>query len=88
MIVPYTLFLAPYHLGTAYMLYQVLNTTMQTCIKDSLHAGTIRPSASLARVGFYFISKKDGSVRPCIDYREINKITIKNKYPLPLVHSI
>ncbi|XP_064875137.1 uncharacterized protein LOC135572058 [Oncorhynchus nerka] len=33
---------------------------------------------------FFFVSKKDGSLRPCIDYRGLNDITVKNKYPLPL----
>ncbi|XP_073427382.1 uncharacterized protein [Dendrobates tinctorius] len=35
--------------------------------------------------GFFFVEKKDGGLRPCIDYRELNAITIKNQYPLPLI---
>lgn len=35
--------------------------------------------------GFFFIEKKDGGLRPCIDYRSLNKITVKYPYPLPLV---
>jgi len=35
-----------------------------------------------------FVKKKDGSMRLCIDYRELNKITIKNRYPLPRVDDL
>ncbi|KAI7790732.1 hypothetical protein IRJ41_023830, partial [Triplophysa rosa] len=55
-------------------------------IQESLLAGLIRHSSSLAGVGF-FVQKKDGSLRPCIDYRGLNDITIKNRYPLPLMSS-
>ncbi|XP_048026370.1 uncharacterized protein LOC125255080 [Megalobrama amblycephala] len=37
--------------------------------------------------GFFFVGKKDGSLRPCIDYRGLNNITVKNTYPLPLMSS-
>ena len=47
----------------------------------------IRPSSSPAGAGFFFIGKKDGSLRPCIDYRGVNDITVKNRYPLPLMTS-
>ena len=36
----------------------------------------------------YFVKKKDGSLRLCIDYRELNKLTIKNKYPLPRIDDL
>ncbi|XP_056132867.1 uncharacterized protein LOC130109929 [Lampris incognitus] len=47
----------------------------------------IRPSSSQVAAGFFFVKKKDGGLRPCIDYRQLNDITIKNKYPLPLMSS-
>ena len=50
-------------------------------------AGIIHPSSSPVGAGFFFISKKDKSLRPCIDYRGLNDITVKNKYPLPLISS-
>ncbi|KAI7807004.1 hypothetical protein IRJ41_017305 [Triplophysa rosa] len=56
-------------------------------IRDSLNAGLIRPSSSPAGAGFFFVQKRDGSLRPCIDYRGLNEITVKNKYPLPLMSS-
>lgn len=60
---------------------------MEKYIKDSLAAGLIRPSSSPLGAGFFFVSKKDLSLRPCIDFRGLNNITVKNKYPLPLLDS-
>ncbi len=60
---------------------------MEKYISDSLATGFIRPSSSPAGAGFLFVGKKDGSLRPCIDYRGLNSITVKNTYPLPLMSS-
>ncbi|KAI3358253.1 hypothetical protein L3Q82_003251 [Scortum barcoo] len=60
---------------------------MEDYIKTSLRSGIIRPSSSAAGAGFFFVEKKDGSLRPCIDYSALNDITIKNRYPLPLISS-
>lgn len=60
---------------------------MERYITDSLSAGIIRPSTSPLGAGFFFVEKKDKSLCPCIDFRGLNKITIKNKYPLPLLAS-
>ena len=60
---------------------------MEDYIRDSVAAGIIRPSSSPAGAGFFFVGKKDGSLRPCIDYRGLNDITVKNRYPLPLLTS-
>ena len=60
---------------------------MEAYINDSLAAGIIRPSSSPAGAGFFFIEKKDKTLRPCIDYRGLNDITVKNRYPLPLMAS-
>jgi hypothetical protein len=35
-----------------------------------------------------FVKKKDGTLRPCIDFRKLNKLTIKNKYPLPMIDDL
>ena len=58
---------------------------MEDYIWNSLTAGIIRPSSSPAGAGFFFVGKKDGSLRPCIDYRGLNKIKVKNHYTLPLM---
>ena len=50
-------------------------------------AGIIRPSSFPVGAVFFLVSKKDRNVRPCIDFRGLNNITVKNKYPLPLINS-
>ncbi|XP_073448026.1 uncharacterized protein [Aquarana catesbeiana] len=59
--------------------------TLKKYIDENLERGFIRPSTSPAGAGIFFVEKKDHSLRPCIDYRELNKVTIKNRYPLPLM---
>ncbi len=54
---------------------------MDNYIEEALAAGVIRPAGA----GFFFVGKKDGGLRPCIDYRGLNKISIWNRYPLPLM---
>ena len=51
-------------------------------IEELLKKGFIRPSVSLWGASVLFVKKKDGSLWLCIDYRELNKVTVKNKYPL------
>lgn len=60
---------------------------MEKYISESLAAGIIRPSSSPLGAGFFFVSKKEKTLRPCIDFRGLNNITVKNKYPLPLINS-
>ena len=61
--------------------------SMEDYIGESLAAGIIRPFSSPVGAGFFFVSKKDRSLRPCIDYRGLNNIMLNNKYPLPLISS-
>ncbi len=73
--------------GKLYSLSVPEREAMKKYISDSLASGFIRPSSSPAGAGFFFVGKKDGSLRPCIDYRGLNSITVKNTYPLPLMSS-
>ncbi|KAH0705935.1 hypothetical protein KY285_010456 [Solanum tuberosum] len=54
-------------------------------LKDLLDKGFIRPSVSPWGSPVLFVKKKDGSLRMCIDYRQLNKVTIKNKFPMPKI---
>ncbi|KAI3827856.1 hypothetical protein L1987_01943 [Smallanthus sonchifolius] len=54
-------------------------------IQELLDKGFIRPSTSPWGVPVLFVKKKDKSMRMCIDYRELNKLTVKNRYPLPRI---
>ena len=57
-------------------------------LEDLLAKGHIRPSTSPYAAPVLFVKKKDGSMRLCVDYRALNSITIKNKYPLPRVDEL
>ncbi|GJW45578.1 hypothetical protein Tco_0077224 [Tanacetum coccineum] len=67
---------APYRLAPAEM--QELSTQLQ----ELSDRGFIRPSSSPWGAPVLFVKKKNGSFRMCIDYRELNKLTVKNRYPL------
>jgi hypothetical protein len=54
-------------------------------LQDLLDKGFIRPSASPWGCPALFVKKKDNSLRLCVDYRPLNAVTIKNKYPLPRI---
>ena len=54
-------------------------------LKDNLAKGFIRPSSSPAASPLLFVKKPGGKLRLCMDYRALNSITIKNRYPIPLV---
>ena len=53
-----------------------------------LQKGYIRPSSSPWGSPAIFVDKKDGSLRMCVDYRQLNDVTIKNKYPLPMIDDL
>ncbi|KAJ0814205.1 putative nucleotidyltransferase, Ribonuclease H [Helianthus annuus] len=73
---------APYRLAPSEM--QELSKQLQE-LSDK---GFIRPSFSPWGAPVLFVKKKDGSFRMCIDYRELNKLTIKNRYPLPRIDDL
>ncbi|KAM0035347.1 putative nucleotidyltransferase, Ribonuclease H [Helianthus debilis subsp. tardiflorus] len=57
-------------------------------LQELLDKGFIRPSTSPWGVPVLFVKKKDDSFRMCIDYRELNKLTVKNHYPLPRIDDL
>ncbi|KAL0180227.1 hypothetical protein M9458_025669, partial [Cirrhinus mrigala] len=73
--------------GRIFPLSQAESEAMRTYIQEELAKGFITPSTSPASAGFFFVKKKDGGLRPCIDYRGLNEVTVKYRYPLPLVPS-
>ena len=61
---------------------------LKTQSKELLQKGFIRPSVSPWGAPVLFVKKNDRTLRLCIDYRELNKITIKNKYPLSRIDDL
>jgi hypothetical protein len=59
---------------------------LKTQLQELLDKGYIRPSSSPWGCPTLFVKKKDGSLRLCVDYRPLNAVTIKNKYPLPRIN--
>jgi hypothetical protein len=57
-------------------------------LDDMLRKGLIQPSSSSWRSPVLFVDKSDGSSRLCTDYRKLNDVTIKNKYPLPKIEDL
>ena len=73
---------APYKMGPTEL--KELNIQLQ----ELLDKGFIRPSVSPQDAPVLFVKKKDGTLRMCIDYRQINKVTVKNKYPLSRIEDL
>ncbi|MCI30823.1 RNA-directed DNA polymerase (Reverse transcriptase), partial [Trifolium medium] len=57
-------------------------------LEELLEKKFIRPSVSPWGAPILLVKKKDGSMRLCVDYRQLNKVTIKNKYPLPRIDDL
>ena len=57
-------------------------------LQELLEKGFIRPSVSPWGVPVLFVKKKDGTLRFCVDYRQLNKMTLKNKYQLPKIDDL
>ena len=75
--------LPPY--GPLYNLSEQELQVLREYIDTHLKRGWIRPSTSSAGAPILFVKKKDGGLRLCVDYRGLNAITLKNRYPLPLI---
>jgi hypothetical protein len=61
---------------------------LKSQLKEMMDKVYIRPSVSPRGASVLFVKKKDGTLRMCIDYRQLNKVTIKNKYPLPRIDDL
>ncbi|KAL0451598.1 UNVERIFIED_CONTAM: RNA-directed DNA polymerase [Sesamum latifolium] len=70
---------------TPYRMSQPELVELRKQLKDMLESGIIKPVKSPYGAPVLFQKKADGSLRMCCDYRALNKITVKNKYPIPLV---
>ncbi|KAF5803619.1 putative nucleotidyltransferase, Ribonuclease H [Helianthus annuus] len=73
---------APYRLAPSEL------QELMSQIQEFLDKGFIRPSVSPWGAPVLFVKKKDVSMRMCIDYRELNKLTVKNRYPLPRIDDL
>ncbi|GJX01635.1 putative reverse transcriptase domain-containing protein [Tanacetum coccineum] len=73
---------APYRLAPSEM------KELSNQLQELSDKGFIRPSSSPWGAPVLFVKKKDGSLRMCIDYRELNKLTVKNHYPLPRIDDL
>ena len=74
--------------GPIYNLSETELKVLKEYIENKLAKGHIQPSTSPFGSPVLFVKKPDGSLRLCIDYRALNRITIKNRYPLPLITEI
>ena len=72
----------PYRMGSEEL------AELKKQLDEQLRKGFIRPSASPWGSPVLLVSKKDGTIRLCIDYRSLNEVTIKNKYPLPKIEDL
>nr|GEZ97142.1 putative reverse transcriptase domain-containing protein [Tanacetum cinerariifolium] len=73
---------APYRLAPSEM------KELAKQLKELFDKGFIRPSSLPRGAPVLFVKKKDGLFRMCIDYRELNKLTVKNRYPLPRINDL
>ena len=73
---------APYRMALAEL------KELKVQLQEVLDKGFVRPSVSPLGAPVLFVKKKDDTLRMCIDYRKINKVTVKNKYPLPRIEDL
>lgn len=74
--------------GKLYPMTNTEQTALDEFLTENLATGRIRPSKSAWGAPFFFVKKKDGKLRPVQDYRRLNSVTKKNKYPLPLISEL
>ncbi|KAJ6839083.1 uncharacterized protein M6B38_316420 [Iris pallida] len=76
------------YICTKFMIHSCWRLRLNKQIKELLSKGFIQPSASPWGAPVLFVKKKDGTLRLVIDYRALNEVTIKNKYPLPRIDQL
>ena len=76
------------HRAKNYLLNPAETEVCKAFIDEHLKNGRITPSQSPQASPFFFVPKKDGTLRPCQDYRYLNSHTTKNAYPLPLISEL
>jgi hypothetical protein len=72
----------PYRMATSVL------AKLKEHIKELLEKGFIRPTSSPWGAHVIFVPKKDDTQRMCMDYRALNEVTVKNKYPLPMIDDL
>ncbi|KAH0773733.1 hypothetical protein KY290_010870 [Solanum tuberosum] len=84
--IPSLIFIPPYRMARIEL--KELKEKLKEKLKDLLDKGFIRPTISLWGLPVLFVKKKYGSLRMSIDYRQLNKVTIKNKYPISRINDL
>jgi hypothetical protein len=74
--------------GPIYNLSELELKALKVYVETKLKKGFIRPSTSPFGSPVLFVKKADGSLRLCVDYRALNRMTVKNRYPIPLMSEI
>jgi hypothetical protein len=77
-----TIYRTPYRMATPEL------AELMEHVKELLEKGFIHPSSSPWGAPVIFVLKKDGTQRLCVDYRALNEVTVKNKYPLPRIDDL
>lgn len=74
--------------GPMYSLSEAEQVELRHYVNTNLANGLIQPSKSPAGAPILFVKKKDNSLRLCVDYRGLNSITVKDRYPLPIINDL
>ena len=73
---------------TLYRMAPIELKELKLQLQELLEKGFFRPSVSPWGAPVLFVKKKDGTLRLCVDYRQLNEMTVKNKYPLPRIDDL
>jgi hypothetical protein len=86
--IEFTIKLVPKAQSIHKALYRMVPIELNEQLQELLDRGFVRPSVSPWGAPTLFVKKKDGFMRLCIDYCELNRVTMKNKYPLPMIDDL